>query len=437
MNRRSGHILVVYALLQHPLRSSLDDHLYSFRRHSRFHTSYLNLAVREAPRWMLNERYDAIVFHTSFLSNRWDPATFAAVRARAKPLLEALDAPRIGIPQDEFIHTDALTDFLREAEVRDVFSVSPESEWPLIYAGLDLERVRMHRVLTGYLERSTVERIDAALLNAPPRDIAIGYRAWEAAMWLGRHGRLKVDIARRIDESARARGLDTDISTREEDTIFGDDWYRFLASCQYTIGVEGGSSILDRDGRVRARTEAYREAHPDAAYEEVEAACFPGMDGQLNIRAVSPRHLEACATRTPQILIEGEYIPDLRPDEHYLELRSDFGNLDDVLDRVASGEGRVEMAERAREDVVDSGRYTYESFVRRIEAVIEHRTPAWSSRRAGAIAAAARAHDRLSWSLVKHKIGATRAQRARFALIKRIPEPAMNVARHVKRRVSA
>jgi hypothetical protein len=160
------------------------------------------------------------------------------------------------------------------------------------------------------------------------------------------------------------------------------------------------------------------------------------MDGQLGIRAISPRHLEACATRTAQILIEGEYIPDLRPDEHYLELRSDFRNVEDVLDRVASGEGRAEMAERARADVVDSGRYTYESFVRRIEEVIHENSRAPAATRTPVTAAAARAHDRMSWALVKHRLGATRAARARLAVVNRIPEPAMNVARQVKRRVS-
>src|SRR4051812_25911723 len=67
-----GHIVVAYALLQYPLRASLADHLYALRRHSRFRTSYINLAVRDVPGWMRRGRFDAVVFHTSFLSNRWD-----------------------------------------------------------------------------------------------------------------------------------------------------------------------------------------------------------------------------------------------------------------------------------------------------------------------------------------------------------------------------
>ena len=46
---------------------------------------------------------------------------------------------------------------------------------------------------------------------------------------------------------------------------------------------------------------------PTATFEEVEAGCFAGLDGNLNLRTISPRHLEACATRTPQILVEGAY----------------------------------------------------------------------------------------------------------------------------------
>ena len=49
-------------------------------------------------------------------------------------------------------------------------------------------------------------------------------------------------------------------------TFYGDDWYRFLARCRYTIGMEGGSSILDRDGSVRACVEARLAEQPDATF---------------------------------------------------------------------------------------------------------------------------------------------------------------------------
>src|SRR5207344_3271253 len=102
-----------------------------------------------------------------------------------------------------------------------------------------------------------------------------------------------------VAEGSR-RGLRLDVSLEAADTLLGDDWFRFLLRSRYTIGVESGAGILDRDGRIRACADQYVTDHPAAAFEEVEQHCFAGLDGNLNLRTISPRHLEACATRTPQ-----------------------------------------------------------------------------------------------------------------------------------------
>ena len=157
-----------------------------------------------------------------------------------------------------------------------VFSVAPASEWPKIYDGLDRERVGLSRVLTGYLDEQTLARTQRILGEGRERTIDIGYRTVPGKPYLGRHAILKAQIAEVIRERAEERGLRVDISTRAEDTFYGDDWYRFLASCRYTIGIEGGASILDRDGSVRACVESRLEEKPAAGFSELEAACFPG-----------------------------------------------------------------------------------------------------------------------------------------------------------------
>ena len=213
-----------------------------------------------------------------------------------------------------------------------------------------------------------------------------------AKPYLGRHAMLKAGLSDAVAERARARGLRVDLSTRAEDTFYGDDWYRFLATCRYTIGIEGGASILDRDGSVQACVDAQQARAPDATFEELEAACFPGRDGELALFALSPRHLEACATRTVQILVEGNYSGVLEPGVHYLELRRDLSNLDAVLDVVAAGDAD-DIAERAHADIVASGRYTYRRLVESVERVL----PATASRRGAVVA---RAVDTASHALI-------------------------------------
>jgi hypothetical protein len=369
--RSTGNLLVVYGQTQFPQRVSVADHLYSFRRYSRGRAFYLNLAAREVPRWLPRVPFDLVVWHTSFLSLRWAPDVFALARQRAEPL-KAIRAPSVALPQDEFIHIDVVCDFLEEFNVRAVCSVAPEREWPKIYRSLDRDRIRFATVLTGYLDEKTVKRIDRLVARAPAdRPIDIGYRAWHNAPWLGRHGRLKTAIAEAFAKAAPRHGLRTDISTRNEDAIVGDDWYRFLTSCKYTIGAEGGASVLDRDGSIRERTEAYMESHPDATFDEVSAACFEDQDGKdgFLLAALSPRQLEACATRTCQVLVEGSYNGVLQPGRHYIELREDFSNLDEVLGQIAREASRAEITERSYRDVVASGAWTYRRLVADVERI--------------------------------------------------------------------
>ena len=358
-------LIVYYHRFPFPLRKSIEDHLYSFHRYSAQRCFYLNMAARRIPGYILRRRFDVIVFHTTFLCGRWSVKLFDALRRRAARLKD-LDARKVALPQDEFCDSVALCDFINEFGIDRVFSVASPSEWPKIYETVDRSKIGFTQVLTGYLSRKTVTEIDALAERAGERTIDIGYRAWQAELWLGRHGLLKTLIAERAQLAAETAGLVTDISNRQEDTFLGRDWYRFLLSCKYTIGVEGGASILDRDGSIREATNAYTADHPDASFEQVEAACFAGLDGGLNLRAVSPRHLEACVTRTCQVLVEGEYNGVLEGGRHYIEVKRDFSNLDEVMAIVRDDRVRDGIVTAARADVVDSGRYSYASFVEQV-----------------------------------------------------------------------
>jgi glycosyltransferase involved in cell wall biosynthesis len=398
------NILVVYGLMQHPLRSTVEDHLYSFRRYSEARVFYANALVGPVPRWMRRIAFDAIVFHTTFLSSlRWGPEVDATLRARALEL-DGVSGIRAAMPQDEFLRSGALCNFIRDARVDVVFSVSPASEWPKIYADVERDRVRFEPTLTGYLDERTMRRIDGILRETPERPTDVFYRAGAERPYLGRHGLLKTSIATAGEAEATARGMTTDISLDPVATLLGDDWFQALARSRWTLGVEGGASILDPEGAIRAATMRYVAEHPDATYDEIEAACFPGRDGELSLFAISPRHLEACATRTGQILVEGAYSDVLEPGRHYLPLKADLSNLGDLLEQAKDEDLRRRLTEAAYRDVVSTGRYTYRGFVEHVDGVLLAGPP----RRAGAVDGlaerAARVHDWLSWRRVAWRL---------------------------------
>jgi hypothetical protein len=403
---RPRNVLVVYAFRRWPLRTAIADHLYSFARHAPPGTRvfHLNVATRGVPGYLRRVPWDLVVFHTLLLGARWRPDLYERFLRRAEPLRH-LDAVKVALPQDEFLDVRRVEAFVRDFGVSHLFSVMPESEWKVVYPELDRSRVQLHRVLTGYLDDGTLRRIEALQRKEAERPIDIGYRAWHAAPWLGRHGRLKVLVAQVIGEAARRRGLRCDLSTAEADTLYGDDWLRFLLRCRYTIGVDGGASILDRDGSVREQTDRYCASRPDASFEEVEAACFPGRDGEARLVALSPRHLEACATRTCQVLVEGDYNGVLRPGVHYIPVAPDLSDAEEVVTSLGDEARRGRITEQAYRDVVASGHYSYRRLVEQVLSV------AVPSACRGEPGGEERAHrrsaraERLSWLAVRVAFG--------------------------------
>src|SRR5262249_12503824 len=75
-------------------------------------------------------------------------------------------------------------------------------------------------------------------------------------------------------------------------------------------------------------------------------------------------------TKTCQILVEGEYSGVLEPDRHYIPLKRDFSNLDEVLDKLRDRHLVDEMVERAFNDIYLSGQYSYRAFAHQIEQAL-------------------------------------------------------------------
>lgn len=367
-------ILILYHQTAFPLRSTVRDLLYCYRNYGDAECIYLNTAGRSSiPASYFDIPYDLIIFHTTFISLRWGgDKAYDQVKNLLAPLIQHA-AYKIVLPQDEWIHTTILNRLIIDFHIQAVYTVAPESEWKKIYHDVDFNKVAFHYVLTGYIDSKVVSHV-----NEKPvlkRTIDIGYRAFKAPPWLGLHGFLKTDIADVFNRTAPAEGFITDISTNEKDTILGDAWYDFLLNCRYFIGLEGGSTVIDPTGSIWEMGQKFLQANPNASFNEVEHAVFPGMDGNLKLIAISPRHLECCITKTCQVLMEGDYNGILKPGIHYIELKKDYSNLKEVFRLMKDDSLRERIAECAYQDIVASGEYHYEAFVRFVLSTSIHYSP--------------------------------------------------------------
>ena len=62
---------------------------------------------------------------------------------------------------------------------------------------------------------------------------------------------------------------------------------------------------------------------------------LPRWEDNVYYRTISPRHFEAAAFRICQVLFEGRYSGVLEPMVHYIPLKKDFSNIDEVIRRIS------------------------------------------------------------------------------------------------------
>lgn len=348
------------------MRSSQRDHLWAFKRYAvGARCFYLNLAFGGYPTYLKHVSFDLIIFDWSFVGGRVERNRFNDTIRRIEEL-RLNDAIKVCMPQDEFTSMDLLCNFINHFGISHIFTVAPESEWSKIYKTVNCDKVRFIPVLTGYLDEEVVIKWSSKTRGDIGRPLDIGYRTVSTAIW-GRFNLLKATIAEVFQKEAAVRGLVTDIKVGAEYFKMGDEWLQFLTMSRFTLGIEGGSRLLDWDGSILAAVTDYLKQKPDATFDDLALACVPAeREGEINVVAISPRHLEACLTRTIQILVEGEYNGILKPDVHYIPLKADFSNIEEIFERMKDEPARCQMAEIAYQDIVASGQYTYRSMVKKV-----------------------------------------------------------------------
>lgn len=386
MNRLAAaerRLLLLYWSPPGNRRLAVDRHLRALRRLPGRVVAYN--AAHGAPRWLGRVGLDGVVLHTTFLALRWLDG-FERRRERSGWIAQ-LSCPKVALPQDDYDHAEVLDEWLEELRVDVVLTALPEHAETLLPR--ISRRAEVRGVLTGYLDDDDVARLGhpSRLLD---RAAHVVYRATELPFWFGRQGRLKHEIGAAAETAGARLGLHTDISTRPEDAILGPRWLEFLASGRAVVGVESGSSALDRRGELRAAVRALLDENTGATLDDADERLPEGWDDHRFL-ALSPRHLEAAAAGTAQVLVEGSYSGVLEPGRHYLPVRADLSDLEAALAETRDPRSLQKLADTAREELCLSGRYSYRTLVAEVdEALSAHGAGARSHRLPGIASVAQR-----------------------------------------------
>ncbi len=348
-NRRSANTII--------------DHASSFRLYSRHETYYVNPVGRRIPRWLDLDRFDIVVLHYSIYilgENYLDLTWREAIRQSA--------AVKVQFIQDEYRTINAFHERMRELGINILFTCFPEEEIEKVYPEKTLPGVVKVSNLTGYVPEYLEEVPDFTT----PRPIDVGYRGRGVGFWwLGELYQQKSFIGTRFLERAAGTGLICDISWHEKDRIYGADWVRFMKNCRCMLGTESGASVIDFTGDIERNVRAYCSANPGAAFDEVQALFFRDREGLIRMNQISPRAFESIACGCCLVLFEGGYSGILKPGVHFIELKKDFSNFGEVLEKIRDREGVEAIARRAFDDVIRSGAHSYRTFIQVFDNTIE------------------------------------------------------------------
>lgn len=326
---------------------------------------YVN-AAKPIPRIMKRLRFRAIVFHTTFLCMRWSHL-FYSWKWDLRWLAER-DCLKIAFPQDEYDHSEILDEWLEELGVHVVFSNFDQECHEILYPRMR-RRARIVKAFTGYIDERIARDIQPRMKPMRERSIDVIYRAFKLPYWFGSHGQRKSSIAEEIAPELQRRGIRFDVSTRPEDVIVGDAWFDFMALGRCVLGCESGSSVLDRRGEIQSCIRHLLSEQPDLTFEDVDRTMPEGWD-DYRFFAISPRHFEAVLTKTAQVLLSGRYDDVLVPDRHYISLKSDLSNLNEVVEKIRDETFLQDMVDTAYREIYEEGEYTYRHFANMVADVM-------------------------------------------------------------------
>jgi hypothetical protein len=341
--------------------ATITDHINAFERYSRFPFWKVN-TDQGFPRRLERLSFDAIVVHYSVAAS--GPSPYLLDKRFLSYLDSADRSYKIAFFQDEHQYCQKRFAFLNDYRFDCVYTCIEHEYFDQTYRRYT-DVPSLINYVPAYVHPEMVAAADLLQVPDADREIDVGYRARPTPPFFGRGGVEKVEIGERFLE--RADDLRLDVSTRERDRLYGEDWYRFIANCRGFLGTESGASCVDLEDEVREEYETLAARGEEVTVERLEQGALGRWDWKVPLRTTSSRHFEAAALRSCQIMYEGHYSGALRPMEHYIPLKKDFSNFDEVISLFRDPQVRHTLTENSYRDLIESGDFSYERFIGRFD----------------------------------------------------------------------
>ena len=312
--------------------------------------------------------YDGCLIHNSLA---YDPNNvFTLLRDNIIGLKE-FSGIKILFKQDENFKFKETDDLITTMGFDCVFTCLPKSELRKIYPKSLKQGVRFNRMFTGYVTPNLLAF--AKNRKAVKKEIDVFYRG---SIQPPEFGKLAVDKHRLGDKVAnklkKKKGIRLDISSFRSDRLIGEDWFEALSKSRATLGLESGASVFDIGDEIPdilAQAEKLELENDDR--ERFILTKIKHMEGNVDYAQIAPRHFEAAAMRSVQILYPGEYSGLLKKDIHYLELKEDLKNLNSIISKIKDRNLCRKMVNRAFSDIVENPDLHIDRLVEKLESELK------------------------------------------------------------------
>lgn len=353
--------------------NTIREHLECFKKYSAHEytfipatPSYWQQSPEEVETSVDFSVFDAVFVHYSIRVSITEHLEEGLVRS-----LERFNGLKALFIQDEYEGTEIARTWMDRIRFDLVYTCVPPEGLEDVYPSYRFPATEFLPTLTGYVpEDASIERFGKPLSD---RKVLIAYRGRRLPAVYGDLGYEKYRIGVEMKVIAEMRGLPVDIEVDDSKRIYGTGWYEFLGSARATLGTESGANVFDFDGSLGKRIKALQAKNPEISFDEISAEVLAPHEGLVAMNQISPKVFEAIRLRTALILFDGSYSGVVQPDIHFISLKKDFSNIDEVFQKLQDDEYVKALTDRAYEDVVASGKYSYKCFVEGIDSDIEQR----------------------------------------------------------------
>lgn len=345
--------------------STIAEHLISFGKYSN-HNFFYASASGNAECDLDLSIFDAVIIHYSIRLSITDHLSSKYVEA-----LKKFHGYKMAFIQDEYDGTELARQWIESLSITIVFTCVPAKYLNNVYPKKRFPNVTFVQTLTGYVPLDYL-KLRQYIKPMHERKNVIGHRSRHLPYWYGNLGREKYIIAVKMREMCELYSLSNDIEWSDSKRIYGKAWFEFIAENKATLGTESGANVFDEFGLIRQNIEKDLQMNSLITYEEIFEKHLAEHEGRIaKMNQISPRIFESIAVKTVLILFEGVYSEVLLPNVHYIPLKKDFSNIDDIIKKLNDNSFLESMSERAYADIILSGNFSYQKFIMEFDDILQ------------------------------------------------------------------